>query len=73
MNVYAQYIGPIGKLVGGSVNPFGGDIGFELSGSFAAIVLCVSSFQIDFMMMSLSRVVQSSDKVFRKEVYWTVS
>ncbi|KAJ6622017.1 cytosine-purine permease [Mycena sp. CBHHK59/15] len=32
------YIGKIGALVGGSANPFGGDIGFELSGAFAAIV-----------------------------------
>lgn len=33
-----QYIGKIGALVGGDVNPFGGDIGFELSGAFAGIV-----------------------------------
>ncbi|KAJ7211698.1 putative cytosine-purine permease [Mycena pura] len=32
------YIGKIGALVGGSVNPFGGDIGFELAGAFAGIV-----------------------------------
>ncbi|KAJ7124390.1 permease for cytosine/purines, uracil, thiamine, allantoin-domain-containing protein [Mycena epipterygia] len=32
------YIGKIGALVGGSANPFGGDIGFELSGAFAGIV-----------------------------------
>ncbi|KAK7053655.1 cytosine-purine permease [Favolaschia claudopus] len=32
------YIGKIGALVGGSVNSFGGDIGFELSGAFAAVV-----------------------------------
>ncbi|KAF7318599.1 Cytosine-purine permease [Mycena chlorophos] len=32
------YIGKIGALVGGSANPFGGDIGFELSASFAAVV-----------------------------------
>ncbi|KAJ7207777.1 hypothetical protein B0H12DRAFT_1158715 [Mycena haematopus] len=32
------YIGKIGALVGGSANPFGGDIGFELAGTFAGIV-----------------------------------
>ncbi|KAL7416247.1 permease for cytosine/purines, uracil, thiamine, allantoin-domain-containing protein [Mrakia frigida] len=32
------YIGPIGKLVGGDANPYGGDVGFILSGTFAAIV-----------------------------------
>jgi len=32
------YIGKIGALVGGSANPFGGDIGFELAGAFAGIV-----------------------------------
>ncbi|KAJ7878186.1 hypothetical protein B0H13DRAFT_1892812 [Mycena leptocephala] len=37
-NSDVQYIGKIGALVGGSANPFGGDIGFELSGAFAGIV-----------------------------------
>ncbi|KAJ7745285.1 permease for cytosine/purines, uracil, thiamine, allantoin-domain-containing protein [Mycena metata] len=32
------YIGKIGALVGGAVNPYGGDIGFELAGAFAGIV-----------------------------------
>ncbi|KAF8169002.1 cytosine-purine permease [Mycena galopus ATCC 62051] len=32
------YIGKIGALVGGSANPFGGDIGFESAGAFAGIV-----------------------------------
>ncbi|KAF7297718.1 Cytosine-purine permease [Mycena kentingensis (nom. inval.)] len=32
------YIGRIGALVGGDVNPFGGDVGFELAGVFAGIV-----------------------------------
>lgn len=31
------FIGPLGKLVGGTADPFGGDIGFELAGAFAGL------------------------------------
>lgn len=31
------FVGPIGKLVGGSADPFGGDIGFELASAFTAV------------------------------------
>ncbi|KAL7414901.1 putative cytosine-purine permease [Mrakia frigida] len=32
------YIGPIGKLVGGDANPYGGDVGFILAAAFAGVV-----------------------------------
>lgn len=32
------WIGPIGKAVGGTVDPFGGDVGFELAAAFTAVV-----------------------------------
>lgn len=31
------YIGPLGAKVGGSANPFGGDIGYELAAAFTAV------------------------------------